>query len=222
MNHSESIDQISAALATAQAAFQPVKKSRKNPHLGNEYATLDDVITAIKDALGKNGIAFLQPLTSTEAGVALETVLIHTSGQWLSTSAVIPTLAGNRGVNELQAFGGALTYMRRYMLAAMLGVSSDDDEDGNGDRKDAKPAKKQQESQPGTMTHADAAKLNTWAKNNALSGSDVMAALGVTKLSEFPGNYAAAVAKIGKWIHEQIAAGKRQATAPQAIEEVTP
>lgn len=131
MKHSENINEIFAALAKAQAKIKPVKKDGSNPHLGNKYTTLDAIIDAIKTPLSENGISFLQPLGTDERGLILETWLTHSSGQYLMSDVVVSPMSGNRGVNEMQALGSSLTYLKRYTLAALLGIASDDDDDGN-------------------------------------------------------------------------------------------
>jgi len=137
MNSSETITKVASALAKAQGQFEAAVKSGKNPHLRNTYATLDDIIAAVRGPLAANGLSFIQPLSAAkdDDSYALETTILHESGEWISTWAVVPTLSSNRGVNELQAFGSALTYMRRYMLSAMLGINTEEDDDGNGRRK---------------------------------------------------------------------------------------
>jgi hypothetical protein len=132
MQTSESIGELITALAQAQGEFKAVPKSRENPHLHNKYATLDGVIATIRGPLSKNGLAFVQPLATTNGSCWLETRILHKSGEWIATEAEIPEWAGNRGVNALQSFGGALTYMRRYMLTSMLGINAEEDIDGNG------------------------------------------------------------------------------------------
>jgi hypothetical protein len=132
MNHSESINELAAALAQAQGAFEPAKRSATNPHLKNRYATLDDIIQAVRDPLAANGLSFMQLLDSDENGPALTTMLLHESGQWLQSRTPVDAMESNRGTNDMQAFGATLTYLKRYALAAMLGVSTDEDTDGNG------------------------------------------------------------------------------------------
>jgi len=145
MKRSETISALTEALAKAQGAFPAVQKSGKNEHLRNQYSTLDDIIAAVRKPLAANGLSFLQPLVSLEDGLlVLETVLMHQTGEWVSSEVAVPSLSGNRAVNELQAFGSALTYMRRYTLTAMLGVTSEEDVDGNGDSGNGqKPTTKQ-------------------------------------------------------------------------------
>ena len=134
MDMSESIKELTAALAKAQGQFQAVPKLGHNPFLKNDYVQLDDIITAIRGPLSQNGIAWVQPLTGNGDELVLETLLLHESGEWMSCSAPIQTQA-DKGLSNLQSFGKALSYMRRYMLTTMLGINSGDDTDGD----DSKP-----------------------------------------------------------------------------------
>lgn len=131
MEQSQELNELIAALSKAQGEFKAVPKSSRNPHLKNNYATLDDIIATIREPLASNGLSYMQWL-SNDNGPTLVTMLAHKSGQWIRSSAVIDTMSGNRGVNAMQAFGASLTYMKRYALSAMLGISSDEDVDGEG------------------------------------------------------------------------------------------
>ena len=91
------------------------------------YAPLSEVIAACKAALSANGLAVTQ-LTShagTTTTFQLETVLTHSSGQWLSSEYDVASYPTNP-----QQQGSALTYARRYALSALLGVASEADDDG--------------------------------------------------------------------------------------------
>jgi hypothetical protein len=127
---SEQINEIAQALSKAQAQMKPVAKNGRNPHLNNKYATLDDIVEALRVPFNENGLAFSQLCNESESGVVLDTILMHSSGQYIVSRMPIRSMEGNRAVNELQTFGIALTYTKRYALAAMAGVSSDDDSDG--------------------------------------------------------------------------------------------
>lgn len=147
MLKSDSINELAAALAKAQGEFKPVAKSGENPLFHSKYVVLDDILQSVMPILAKNGLALMQFLSTNESGApTLETSLLHTSGQWIGSIVSIPSLSGNRGTNELQNTGGALTYMRRYAVAALLGVASDDDVDGNApvETKQEKSVKKQE------------------------------------------------------------------------------
>ncbi len=125
------IDKLAAALAKAQAEFPAAPKSGKNPFLKNEYATLDDIIGAVRKPLGAHGLSFVQ-LLATNGGLTLRTVLLHESGQSLESTVSIGDSGPEKGINTLQSMGKAITYMKRYTLAAMLGVATGGDTDGEG------------------------------------------------------------------------------------------
>ena len=128
MTHSESIGNIAAALVKAQAAIKPVHKTSTNPFFHSKYANLETVSEACMSALGANGIAVVQsPSGGDGATVGITTMLLHTSGEWLCETAVYPLAK-----SDPQGVGSAITYGRRYGLAAMVGLVSDEDDDGNG------------------------------------------------------------------------------------------
>jgi hypothetical protein len=125
VNKSESIKEISSALVKAQSAIKAAVKDATNPHFRSKYADLASVIEAVKDPLNKNGITFLQPVKFSETGVCVETVLLHTSGEWVSDELTIPVTK-----QDAQGVGSAISYGRRYGLQSMCGVPAEDD-DGN-------------------------------------------------------------------------------------------
>ena len=123
-----------AALAKAQSAIsspprnREVKVKTKSGHTYTfRYATLDHIIEAIRKPLTENGLWFTQVLESGEGGkYRLITRLLHDSGE--SIESRTPLLVEDTGN---QAFGSALTYMRRYALTALLGIAADEDDDAN-------------------------------------------------------------------------------------------
>lgn len=125
MKMSESIKEISAALPKAQAEVKTAIKDATNPHFKSRYADLASVIDACKAALNKHGITFLQPVRATEGGVIIETVLLHSSGEWIGDELELPVSKA-----DAQGVGSAITYGRRYGLQSLMGVPADDD-DGN-------------------------------------------------------------------------------------------
>jgi hypothetical protein len=126
MNKSENIGELAAALCKAQTKMKSAVKDKANPFFKSSYADLSSVWDACKAELAANGLAISQhPTTDSTGSVIVETVLIHSSGQWMSSAlAMKPTK------NDPQAYGSAITYARRYALAAVVGVVTDDD-DGN-------------------------------------------------------------------------------------------
>lgn len=133
---------IASAFVKAQKSFSPALKKSTNPHFKSKYVDLDGCIEAVVDALNENGIAFIQRTHDCEHGVALETLLIHESGEMLSGGIFrVPAIK-----NDPQAYGSALTYARRYSLMATCGIAPEDD-DGNAAKK-AYENKKQEQQKP--------------------------------------------------------------------------
>lgn len=136
MKHSESIKDIGAALAKAQGAMGGASKDGQNPHFKSKYASLASVVEAIKKPLADNGIAYYQtPVTNDKDECGIETLLVHASGEWILADPFFLPVSKD----DAQGFGSALTYCRRYSLAAVCGVAPEDD-DGNA-ASDAAPAK---------------------------------------------------------------------------------
>lgn len=142
------IDMLATALAKAQAAMGNVEKSGINPAFkspdkpkGSTYSTLADVISAIRGPLTANDLSWTQFLGRTQSGVAVTTALMHKSGQSIEGTLEMPC-----GANaSAQAIGSAISYGRRYSLLAMLGLASDDDDDGNAAVQSQRDAPRQEQ-----------------------------------------------------------------------------
>ena len=128
-NQSETIGALAAALARAQGSLNAALKDSQNPHLKNKYADLASIWTAAREPLAANELAVIQT-TDDNDGQYLVTTLAHSSGEWIRGRLKIGTEGTNKGVNPNQALGSSISYMRRYALAAIVGVIQDDD-DGN-------------------------------------------------------------------------------------------
>jgi hypothetical protein len=121
---SDKINELAESLAAAQPKIGIAIKNAVNPHLKNRYADLGAVWDACSDALKSCGLAVVQmPQPSDDGKLHLETILIHKSGQWISGVAVVPIAK-----QDAQGYGATLTYARRYGLAALLGITQDDDD----------------------------------------------------------------------------------------------
>lgn len=126
MNASPMVNELAAALSHAQAMMESAKKGSVNPHFHSKYADLANIVEAIRQPFAAHGLSYVQlPQPTGPEEVAVETVLLHASGQWISSVFAIP-------VSKPDAHGrmSALTYCRRGALAAMAGIAPDDD-DGN-------------------------------------------------------------------------------------------
>lgn len=126
MEHSQSLASFAGAMAKAQGAMRNASKDKVNPHFKSKYADLASVLDACREALATNGIAVLQPVTTCADGVRVTTMLLHSSGEWMKCHCVMPVAQ-----RTPQGIGSAITYGRRYGLAAMVGVAADEDDDGN-------------------------------------------------------------------------------------------
>ena len=136
---------IATALAAAQTQMGKAVKAADNPAFKRDgkvmkYADLSSVMDACLPALNAVGIAVIQPTGENEYGRHVETILIHgESGE--SLSCQVPLIVSK---NDMQGYGSAVTYARRYGLMAMAGIAPEDD-DGNAA---AKAAPKQELPQP--------------------------------------------------------------------------
>ena len=133
---STTIGQLAAALAVAQGTFEAASKDRANPYFGSRYATLSSVWDACREGLSKNGLAVVQQVSRGGGDVSVRTMLIHASGEWVSSTITLPVLPmqkrdGTETKVTAQSYGSAITYGRRYGLAAAVGIAPDDDDDGN-------------------------------------------------------------------------------------------
>lgn len=127
--------QLAAAFCRAQKAFLGAAKDSTNPHFKSKYADLESVMAAIKPALAENGLSFIQRMIDNPTAASVETIIIHESGEAMSCGV----LAVPVSKADAQGFGSAMTYARRYSLAAAFGIAPEDD-DGNGATKSWTPA----------------------------------------------------------------------------------
>ena len=132
------MNELAKSLVKAQAAMSHAAKDSKNPHFKSAYSSLASVIDAVRPHLAENGLAFVQMLHTADGGVAVETVLIHESGEQLSCG----TLFIPASKQDAQGFGSALTYAKRYSLQSALGVASADDDGEAAVKTPPKPIEK--------------------------------------------------------------------------------
>jgi hypothetical protein len=133
-SHSPELDQLATALALAQGSMQGAVKDRTNPAFKSSYADLASTWDACRVALSTNGLAVSQhPGRLEDGSVTVTTMLLHRSGQHItSVCSALPRDASPASV------GSVVTYLRRYGLAAAVGVSPEDD-DGQAGSQPAAP-----------------------------------------------------------------------------------
>lgn len=134
VSQSPELDQLATALALAQGSMQGAVKDRTNPAFKSSYADLASTWDACRVALSSNGLAVSQhPGRLEDGSVTVTTMLLHRSGQHISSvCSALPRDASPASV------GSVVTYLRRYGLAAAVGVSPEDD-DGQAASQPAAP-----------------------------------------------------------------------------------
>ena len=154
MDKSESIKELAAALSKAQGAIEGAVKDTSNPFFKSKYADLASVWAAIRKPLAENGLSVTQFVEDTDHGIGVSTMLMHSSGEWVSSKFSMPV-----SKVDAQGVGSAITYARRYALAAVCGVAPEDD-DGNAASAsvpNAQQAQKKTEKQSSKATPAGGA-----------------------------------------------------------------
>jgi len=127
MNKSESIQNIAKALVGFQSEVKNPTNTAENPFFKSKYAPLPDILNDVRPLLAKHGLSLLQAPSGDGDKIVITTLLMHESGEWIETCPLI--LKADKAT--AQGAGSAITYGRRYALSAVLGISSEDDDDGN-------------------------------------------------------------------------------------------
>lgn len=127
MKFSESIKNISEALMNVQRELEQPKKTAINPFHKSRYVTLDGTVEALKPVLSANDLSYTQSLVSSTEGIGVQTMILHTSGEWILHEPFYLPLQQKTP----QGGAAASTYARRYSLSAAFGVVPEDDDDGN-------------------------------------------------------------------------------------------
>lgn len=161
MNKSESIAEIAKALSAFQGEVKQPLKDKANPFFKSKYVPLENVVEAITEISSKHGLSFLQYPVNQESRVGIITILMHSSGEFIETEPIFATPAKQ----DAQATGSVITYLKRYALSAVFGITSDEDDDGNNA---SQPQKTQQApppaSNPNLITDAQIKEIGTKTK----------------------------------------------------------
>lgn len=126
LKRSADIKNIAKALSNFQGSLETVKRESENPFFKSKYAELGSLIEAIKTPMKENGLSYVQFPQTINGEVWLTTLLMHETGEWLEGSYSLKPKE-----NTPQGVGSAITYMRRYALGAVLGIATEEDDDGN-------------------------------------------------------------------------------------------
>lgn len=128
MKTSESIAEINKALVGFHNDIKQPLKDKANPFFKSKYVPLENIAEVIDEVAPKHGLAYLQEAFTTDTGqTGVVTRLVHESGEFYETEPLIL----NADKNNAQGQGSVITYARRYQLASIFGITSDEDDDGN-------------------------------------------------------------------------------------------
>jgi len=185
MIHSTETKEIFAALVKAQAEMPTAPKDGNNPHFRSKYATLQSIAETAKPVLKKHGLAITQTFENACDGISIVTTLVHESGQYISGSLYLKAQK-----NDPQGYGSAITYGRRYAMAAILGMVADEDDDANA----ASLPPSVQNTRPAPPSGNDPNDNKPWIDGNNQRWKDAIA-----------------------WVEGEAKAGKGQEAAARAI-----
>ncbi len=132
---SDNIDRLAAALSGLQGELHDAYKGSKG--YGYDYADLAAVFEVIRPLLIKHELSVSQLVSGSNNIIELNTMLMHSSGQYLSSTIHVSVDFSNKKMNSLQAAGSTVTYLRRYCLCSIIGIATtDDDGKAGGDSLD--------------------------------------------------------------------------------------
>ena len=125
MDKSESINELATALSKAQSCIEDATKSTEAYNY--KYADLSQILRLVRPVFAENGLSLTQFPCDGGSSVSVESMLMHSSGQWLSQKFSMDVEA-SKGMSKAQAAGVVITYMRRYALAAIAGITQEDND----------------------------------------------------------------------------------------------
>lgn len=153
LKKSESIQNLSKAMAEFQKSIKQPLKDANNPFFKSQYVPLENVVEAITETGSPLGISFMQFASSDETGsIEVATLVMHSTGEYIE----FPPVRMKPESNKPQAVGSAITYAKRYALSAIFGITSDKDDDGNEATGLNKPVDKQPKQQQKQQTQDEA------------------------------------------------------------------
>ena len=130
---SNELDKLYEALAKAQIEIEVARNDSSNPYFKSKYADLTSIVKASRCHLAKNGLSIIQRILPKNSEMYLHTRLCHSSGQWIESVMIINAHKVDSNKSDIQVIGSYITYLRRYNYAAIVGVVTGDDDDGEAD-----------------------------------------------------------------------------------------
>lgn len=123
----EGMKSYNKAMTVFRSTVGMASKSASNGHLRTTYATFDDLVRAVSKPLGDSGFNYSFKQSQEGNNITVSCTVTHADGHSESTS-LTSAIEGNKGINNLQALGLTVSYLKRYTLAAMTGVGTEDDD----------------------------------------------------------------------------------------------
>lgn len=168
MEKSQSISKLSTALCHFQEKMKTISfdsdvkvETRTGGSYGFKYASLAKIFQIIRPIMADTKLSISQ---LTEETGSVTTILMHESGEYLQSTLKLP-IDMTGGKNDAQKIGSAITYARRYALSAILGIATDEDDDGNAASGNTLKDKSEPKRNP-TPTPAAPPKPNTQSQDN--------------------------------------------------------
>lgn len=175
----DNINELAAALAKAQGEIEPAPKDLVNPFYSSRYSSLRAIREAMREAFAKHGLCVVHAPSVVDGKLTLSTILIHESGQSLECGQLVAEI----DMNNPQQMGTAITYFRRYALAAISQTVADEDDDGNA--ASGKPP--QNKRQPPKLSIEDAKLIANATKEIAEATSSVdIVTIGNASKEQYP------------------------------------
>lgn len=134
MKKSESVKNIATAMSRVQSQLKPIEKNVSNPITKSKYTPLDKIVEYLLPIISAEGLSFTQFPVADGSKVGVETLLMHTSGEWIEFEPFMMEIAENKRMTGAQEAGSIVTYAKRYSISAIFGLVSDEDKDGNGSK----------------------------------------------------------------------------------------
>lgn len=142
MDASRAKQEFLAAFSELQRELPAVAKRGKG-HNDKTYARFEDVIDTAKPHLADHGFSLSFRLEHSEKTIKITGVLGHASGHSESTDIVLPADASG-SKNAVQAWGSSVSYGKRYVALTLLGIATEDDDDGKkADQSNSAPVTEQ-------------------------------------------------------------------------------
>lgn len=120
---------ILEALCAFHSELKEVEKSSENPFFNSSYADFSEILKEIRPILSKHNLVLIQAALNGGPGLKVKTLLYHTGGESIEMDSVRFVAKNDKDIQQL---GGAITYLKRYSLQALLCISfKSEDTDGN-------------------------------------------------------------------------------------------